>query len=107
MLLLYLLLLLLMMLLSILDLPFADESVVLVVGVVLCIPLELRVKVHVQIRAASRFVLLEVSEHHLSSGDPLKALVPISVKTSQPVVCSVLRVDHVEDRLDEVALCLV
>merc|ERR1719205_445860 len=78
------LLLLLLMLLSILDLPFADEPVVLVVGVVLCIPLELRVKVHVQIRAASRFVLLEVREHHLSSGDPLKALVPISVKTSQP-----------------------
>ena len=79
--------------------------------------------------------------NHLSSGDPLKALVPISVKTSQPVVRSVLgsssskeklfkdcavgaedkvrtmavmimifvylRVDHVEDRLDEVALCLV
>merc|ERR1711953_1582452 len=101
------LLYLLLLLLSILDLPFADEPVVLVVGVVLCIPLELRVKVHVQIRAASRFVLLEVSEHHLSAGNPLKALVPISVKTSQPVVRSVLRVDYVEDRLDEVALCLV
>jgi len=90
-----------------LELPLADEAVVLVVGVVLCVPLELCIEVHVQIRAASRLVLLEVGEHHLSSRNPLEALVPICVQPSQPVVSSILGVDHVEDGLDKVTLSLV
>ena len=82
----------------------ADEAIVLVIGVVLGVPAELIIKVHVQEgRAGGLLVVLEVPEHHLGPGEPLEGLVPVNVHASDPVVRPVLGVDDIEDTLNEVS----
>ena len=83
----------------------ADEPVVLVVGIVLGVPLELCVKVHVEVGQACWLVfILEVCEVHGLASHPVNTLVPIVVKATNEVVSAVLRVDRVEHTLDEVGL---
>ena len=86
----------------------ADEAIILIVGVILGVPLELGIEVHVKERLASRLVLvLEVSEGHGSPSEPLQTLVPVNVHASNPVVSTILGVDNVQDSLDEVGLVAV
>ena len=54
----------------------ADETVVLVVGVILGVPLEPCIKVHVEEGSATRLVINEVSEGHGGTSQPLETLVP-------------------------------
>ena len=58
----------------------ADEAVVLVVGVVLGVPGELAVEVHVEVGLAVGVVGLVVGVAHLGTGQPLEGLVPVVVK---------------------------
>merc|ERR1719300_1944371 len=84
-----------------------DEPIVLVVGVILGVPTEASIKVHVEIGVSSWFIFLEISERHFCSCEPLKTLVSISIHASNPVVGTILRVDSIKNSLDEVALCSV
>ena len=82
-----------------------DEPVVLVIGIVLGVPLELCVEVHVEVGQARRLVfVLEVGKGHGLAGHPVNALVPVVVKATDEVVGAVLRVDRVEHALDKVGL---
>merc|ERR1719300_919333 len=85
----------------------ADETIVLVVGVIFGVPLEASIKVHVEIRVYSWFILLEISECHFCSSEPLKTLVSVCIHASNPVVGTILRVDSIKNSLDEVALSSV
>ena len=85
-----------------------DEPVVLVIGIVLGVPLELCVEVHVEVGQARRLVfVLEVGEVHGLAGHQVNALVPVVVQATDEVVGAVLRVDRVEHALDEVVLVVV
>ena len=87
---------------------FTDEAVVLIIPVILGVPPEVIIKVHVKVRLTLRLlVILPVSEGHHLPGEPLDLLVPVHVHGSQPIVCPILGVDHSEDALDEVILCRV
>merc|ERR1719300_1158847 len=85
----------------------ADEPILLVVGVILGVPTEASIKVHVEIGVSSWFIFLEICECHLCSCEPLKTLVSISIHASNPVVGTILRVDSIENSLDEIALSSV
>ena len=87
---------------------FADEAIVLVIGIVLGVPLELGVEVHVEVGVAGGLlVVLEVLEHHLGPGEPLQPLVPVCVQAPEPVVRPVLGVHGIEHALDKVGLLSV
>ena len=87
------------------DWLFADEAVVLIVPVILGVPPEVVIKVHVKVGLALRLlVILPVSEGHHLPGEPLDLLVPVHVHGPQPIVRSILGVDHPQDALDEVIL---
>ena len=83
----------------------ADETVVLVIGIVLGVPLEPVIIVHVKVGLAIRLlIILEVGEVHGLASHPVKSLVPVVVKATDEVVGAVLRVDCVEHALDKVGL---
>ena len=87
------------------DWLFADKAVVLVIAVVLGVPFEVVIKVHVKEGLALRLlVILPVGEGHLLPSEPVDLPVPVDVNGTEPVVCSILGVDHSEDTLDEVIL---
>ena len=87
------------------DWLFADEAVVLIIAVILGVPPEVVIEVHVKVGLALRLlVVLPVGEGHHLPSDPLDLLVPVDVHGTQPVVGSVLGVDHSQDALDEVVL---
>merc|ERR1719300_1843510 len=85
----------------------ADEPIVLVVGVILGVPTEASIKVHVEIGVSSWFIFLEIGECHFGSCEPLKTLVSVCIHASNPVVGTILRVDSIKNSLDEVAFSSV
>ena len=86
----------------------ADESIVLVVVIVLGVPLEPVIIVHVKVGLTRRLIIvLEVSEVHGHASHPLKTLVPVVVKATDEVVGAIPWVDRVEHTLDEVVLVVV
>ena len=86
----------------------ADEPVVLVIGIVLGVPLEPVIIVHVKVGLAIRLIIvLEVGEVHGFAGHPLNAPVPVVVQATDEVVRAVPRVDRVEHALDKVGLMAV
>ena len=83
----------------------ADESVVLVIVIVLGVPLESVIIVHVKVGLTCRLIIvLKVGEIHGHAGHPLNPLVPVVVQATDEVVGAVLRVDRVEHALDKVGL---
>ena len=86
----------------------ADETVVLVIGIVLGVPLEPVIIVHVKVGLTIRLlIILEVGEVHGLAGHPLDPPVPVVVQATDEVVRAVPRVDRVEHALDEVGLIAV
>ena len=86
----------------------ADESVVLVIVIVLGVPLEPVIIVHVKVGLTCRLIIvLKVGEVHGHAGHPLKTLVPVVVQATDEVVGAVPWVDRVEHALDEVVLVVV
>ena len=86
----------------------ADETVVLVIGIVLGVPLEPVIIVHVKVGLAIRLlIILEVGEVHGLAGHPLDPPVPVVVQAPDEVIRAVPRVHGVEHALDEVGLISV
>ena len=89
------------------DWLFADEAVVLIIAVILGVPPEVVIKVHVKEGLALRLlVILPVGEAHHLPSEPVDLLVPVDVHGTQPVVGPVLGVDHHQDVLEERVLLL-
>ncbi len=86
------------------ELPLADESVVLVVLVVLGVPGEAEVVVHVHVGQSGGLAVDEVVVIHGGAGDPGHVAVAGLVDAAEEVVGAVPGVDGVEHALEEVLL---
>ncbi len=77
------------------------------VVIILGVPTEPQVIVHVQVVPACRLPIDKVIVVHLHAAEPVHPLSVIKILASKVVVGAVLRVDGIEDALDPILLCLV
>ena len=89
------------------DCCFVETKEPHLVVVILGVPAEPQVIVHVQVVPAGWLPIHKVIVVHLHAAEPVHPLSVIKVLSAKVVVGAVLRVDGIEYALDPVLLCLV